>query len=212
MAEDETTTKTSNDILDNLIRDGKMARDELQLAHSRTLIGEFVNQVDPEQVPPAADLAKLVLQKIAQIDEVLTQQVNAIMHDERFQKLEGSWRGLNYLVMNTETSTSLKLRVMHATKKELLNDLEKASEFDQSNLFKKIYEEEFGTFGGAPYGCLVGDYEFGRHPQDISLLSKISNAPAQSPQRRMSPLRSGLLMTRRSLTRVPAALPMSDTQ
>lgn len=127
MAENETTTKTSNDILDNLIRDGKMARDELQLAHSRTLIGEFVNQVDPEQVPPAADLAKLVLQKIAQIDEVLTQQVNAIMHDERFQKLEGSWRGLNYLVMNTETSTSLKLRVMHATKKELLNDLEKAS-------------------------------------------------------------------------------------
>ena len=178
MAENETTTKTTTDVLDNLIRDGKMARDELQIAHSRTLIGEFVNQVDPTAVSPTTDLAKLVLEKIAHIDEVLTQQVNAIMHDERFQKLEGSWRGLNYLVMNTETSSSLKLRVMHATKKELLNDLEKASEFDQSNLFKKIYEEEFGTFGGAPYGCLVGDYEFGRHPQDISLLGKISNVAA----------------------------------
>ena len=152
MAENETTTKTGVDVLDNLIRDGKMARDELQIAHSRTLIGEFVNQVDPDKVSASADLAKVVLDKIAHIDEVLTQQVNAIMHDERFQKLEGSWRGLNYLVMNTETSTSLKLRVIHATKKELLNDLEKASEFDQSALFKKVYEEEFGTFGGSPYG------------------------------------------------------------
>ena len=138
MAENETTTKTGVDVLDNLIRDGKMARDELQIAHSRTLIGEFVNQVDPDKVSASADLAKVVLDKIAHIDEVLTQQVNAIMHDERFQKLEGSWRGLNYLVMNTETSTSLKLRVIHATKKELLNDLEKASEFDQSALFKKV--------------------------------------------------------------------------
>ena len=117
MAENETTTKTTTNILDDLIRDGKMARDENQLAHSRTLIGEFVNTVDPTAVAPTVDLAKVILEKIAQIDKMLTAQVNSIMHDERFQKLEGSWRGLNYLVMNTETSTSLKLRVMHATKK-----------------------------------------------------------------------------------------------
>lgn len=155
-----------------------MARDDLQVAHSRTLIGEFVNQVEPEQVPANGDLAALVLQKISEIDKILSDQVNEILHAEPFQKLEASWRGLNYLVMNTETSTSLKLRVMPATKKELLTDLERASEFDQSTLFKKLYEEEFGTFGGSPYGCLIGDYEFGRHPQDLSLLEKISNVAA----------------------------------
>jgi type VI secretion system protein ImpC len=100
------------------------------------------------------------------------------MHHELFQKLEAAWRGLNFLVMHTETGTDLKLRVMPATKKELLNDLEKATEFDQSSLFKKIYEQEFGTFGGHPYGLLVGDYEFGRHPQDMALLEKISNVAA----------------------------------
>lgn len=155
-----------------------MARDDLQVAHSRTLIGEFVNQVEPEQVPANGDLAALVLQKISEIDKILSDQVNEVLHAEPFQKLEASWRGLNYLVMNTETSTSLKLRVMPATKKELLSDLERASEFDQSTLFKKLYEEEFGTFGGSPYGCLIGDYEFGRHPQDLSLLEKISNVAA----------------------------------
>jgi type VI secretion system protein ImpC len=72
--------------------------------------------------------------------------------------------------MNTETSTRLKLRLLNVTKKELLNDLEKATEFDQSNLFKKVYEEEYGTFGGSPYGLLVGDFEFGRHPQDMALV------------------------------------------
>jgi type VI secretion system protein ImpC len=183
VAKKNVDTATANavpagDVIDELIREGKMARDELQVAHSRSLIGEFVNQVEPEQVPENGDLAALVLQKIAQIDQALSDQVNEIMHAESFQKLEGSWRGLNYLVSNTETSTSLKLRVMHATKKELLADLEKASEFDQSTLFKKVYEEEFGTFGGAPYGCLIGDYEFGRHPQDMSLLEKISNVAA----------------------------------
>jgi type VI secretion system protein ImpC len=181
VAEKDTTTATAipaGDVIDELVRDGKMARDELQIAHSRKLIGEFVNQVEPDQVPPNADLAAVVLKKIAEIDQVLSEQVNEILHAEAFQKLEGSWRGLNYLVANTETSTSLKLRVMHATKKELLGDLEKASEFDQSNLFKKVYEEEFGTFGGAPYGCLVGDYEFGRAPQEMALLEKISNVAA----------------------------------
>ncbi len=175
---DNATAAPVGDVIDELIREGKMARDEMQVAHARTLIGEFVNQVEPAQVPANGDLAAIVLQKIAEIDRVLSEQVNEILHAEPFQKLEGSWRGLNYLVMNTETSTSLKLRVMTATKKELLSDVERASEFDQSTLFKKLYEEEFGTFGGAPYGCLVGDYEFGRHPQDMSLLEKISNIAA----------------------------------
>src|SRR5205085_10213881 len=101
-----------------------------------------------------------------------------VMHAEEFKKLEATWRGFNYLVMNTETSTRMKIRVMNATKAELLNDLEKATEFDQSELFKKTYEEEYGTFGGNPYSMLVGDYEFSRNPQDMALLEKISNVAA----------------------------------
>jgi type VI secretion system protein ImpC len=116
--------------------------------------------------------------RIAQIDELLSNQLNAIMHAAAFQALEATWRGLHYLVTHSETGTMLKLRLLNVTQQELLNDLEKATEFDQSVLFKKLYEEEYGTFGGYPYGLLIGDYEFGRHPQDVSLLEKISNVAA----------------------------------
>src|SRR5215210_9175471 len=100
------------------------------------------------------------------------------MHHPYFQQLEAGWRGLNYLVMNTETGTMLKLRLLNASKKEVLSDLERAVEFDQSTQFKQLYEEEYGTFGGHPYSVLVGDYEFGRHPQDMAWLEKMSNVAA----------------------------------
>jgi type VI secretion system protein ImpC len=112
------------------------------------------------------------------IDAEISKQLAAIMHHEKFQKLEGSWRGLHHLVMNSETGTQLKIRITNITKRELFKDLTKAVEFDQSQLFKKIYENEFGTPGGAPYGCLIGDYEFTKHPDDIELLSKVSNVAA----------------------------------
>src|SRR5205085_5273784 len=95
-----------------------------------------------------------------------------------FQKLEGTRRGLHYLVHQSETGEGLKIRVLNVTKRELLKDLEKAAEFDQSSLFKKIYEEEYGQLGGKPYGMLVGDYEFGRSAEDVSLLKMISNVAA----------------------------------
>lgn len=115
---------------------------------------------------------------IEKIDEKISQQLNAVMHAQKFQKLEGSWRGLHYLVMNTETSTTLKLRMIHLTKRELYRDLSRATEFDQSQLFKKIYEGEFGTAGGVPYGALIGDYEFTNHPEDIDTLRLTSNVAA----------------------------------
>ncbi len=115
---------------------------------------------------------------IAAIDEVLSKQLSAIMQNEKFQKLEGSWRGLNHLVMNSETSTDLKIRVMNISKKELTKDLEKAVEFDQSQIFKKIYESEFGTAGGEPYAALIGDFEFSGHPDDLDMLSSMSNVAA----------------------------------
>jgi type VI secretion system protein ImpC len=100
------------------------------------------------------------------------------MHDSAFQALEASWSGMHDMVYGTETSTRLKLRLLNVTKKELLKDLESAVDHDMSVLFKKIYEDEYGTFGGQPYSLLIGDYTFGRHPQDIALLERISRVAA----------------------------------
>jgi type VI secretion system protein ImpC len=100
------------------------------------------------------------------------------MHHPSFQKLEGSWRGLKYMMDQSETSDMLKIKVLNVSKKELLRDLQRAPEFDQSAMFKKVYEEEFGIFGGAPFAALVGDYEFGKHPEDIELLERVSNVAA----------------------------------
>ncbi len=115
---------------------------------------------------------------ISAIDKIMSKQLSAIMQNEKFQKLEGSWRGLNHLVMNSETSTGLKIRMLNINKKELTKDLEKAVEFDQSQIFKKIYESEFGTAGGEPYAALIGDYEFSAHPDDLNMLTSMSNVAA----------------------------------
>ncbi len=183
MAEEETKEEGAAEeqelsLLDKIVTEGKMIRDESQMPYARDLIGELVSQILDEEITVSADTAAMINERIAQIDQLLTDQLNEVMHAAPFQKLEGSWRGLNYLVMNTETGVNLKLRLLNITQKELLNDLEKAVEFDQSQLFKKLYEEEYGTFGGHPYTMLVGDYEFGRHPQDMALLEKISNVAA----------------------------------
>jgi type VI secretion system protein ImpC len=117
---------------------------------------------------------------ISEIDRKLSAQMNEILHDPGLQQLEGTWRGLHYLVHQSETGEYLKIRVLNVKKQELFKDLERAIEFDQSNLYKKIYEEEYGVLGGHPYGMLVGDYEFGRHPEDVSLLKMISGVAAAS--------------------------------
>ena len=170
---------TEATILERMLDEGKMARDESQRPYAKNLIAEFVDQVLADTASlPKADVVEMINMRIAQIDELISAQLNEVLHQPEFQKLESTWRGMHYLVSNTETSSRLKLRVMNISKKELLRDLEKAVEFDQSTLFKKIYEEEYGTLGGKPYGALVADYEFGRHPQDVALLEKISNVAA----------------------------------
>ncbi len=165
-------------LLDQILTEGKMARDEFQKERAKDMIGEFVSQVMAGELTLSKNMDVAINSRIAEIDRLLTEQMNAIMHHEDFQKLEGSWRGLNHLVMNSLTGTQLKIRVLSVSKKDLLKDFERALEFDQSALFKKIYEEEYGTFGGAPYGALIGDYEFGNHPQDMALLEKLSGVAA----------------------------------
>lgn len=177
-AETVVTETQGEDLLSKILSEGRLARDEHQTAQAKDMIGEFVQQVMQGQMVVSKDMEATINARIAAIDKLLSVQLNEIMHHQDFQKLEASWRGLHHLVMQSETGTMLKIRVLNASKKDLLKDLEKAAEFDQSALFKKVYEEEFGTFGGAPFGALIGDYEFSNHPQDLSLLEKISNVAA----------------------------------
>jgi type VI secretion system protein ImpC len=128
----------------------------------------------------SGDALRTIEQIIAAIDRKLTEQVNLIMHQEEFQQLESAWRGLHYLVNNTETDEMLKIKVMNVSKKELGRTLKKfrGTAWDQSPVFKKIYEEEYGQFGGAPYGLLVGDYYFDHSPQDTQLLGDMAQVAA----------------------------------
>jgi type VI secretion system protein ImpC len=175
----KTTTSAPPTVMDRVILDGRIVRDDSQRPYAMTLISEYATQVlDEGMTVNKNSTVAGIKQRIAEIDQTVSDQLNAIMHSPEFQKLEAAWRGLHYLVMNTETGTMLKLRLLDATKKELLADLEKATEFDQSALFKKLYEEEYGTFGGNPFSVLVGDYEFGRVPQDTSMLEQISHVAA----------------------------------
>jgi len=149
---------------------------ETVLLAERAKVAEHV--VYPENAGSEADARKFLNGAIAWIDGILTDQLNEIFSYKKFQDLEASWRGLHYLVFNTETSQTLKIRILNATKDELAKDFAKAAEFDQSALFKKLYEEEYGTFGGSPYSVLIGDYYFENH--EITLLENLSNVAASA--------------------------------
>jgi type VI secretion system protein ImpC len=128
----------------------------------------------------SGDVFKTIEGMIAAIDRKLTEQINQIMHHADFTKLEGAWRGLHHLVNNTETDETLKIRVMNISKNDLHKTLKryKGTAWDQSPIFKKVYEEEFGQLGGAPYGCLVGDYHFDHSPPDVELLGEMAKVAA----------------------------------
>jgi type VI secretion system protein ImpC len=128
------------------------------------------------------DVLDTIEQMIARLDEQLSAQVNAIMHAPEFQQIESAWRGLYYLTSNSETDASLKIKVMNASKNELYRDLRQfpGAKWDQSPLFKKLYEVEFGTLGGQPYGALVGDYYFDHSAPDVSLLRDLGKVAAAS--------------------------------
>src|SRR6185295_2951788 len=128
------------------------------------------------------DVVVTISAMIAAIDVKLSEQVNLILHHPDFQKLEGAWRGLHHLVNNTETDEMLKIRVLNISKKELGKTLKKfkGTAWDQSPIFKKLYEEEYGQFGGEPFGALVGDYHFDHSPPDVEILSEMSKIAAAS--------------------------------
>lgn len=174
-----TTTTETTSVLDQVIA-ATRPQDQKEADRAKGYFKQFLEGVvQPGQVV-SKDVEANIKYWIGEIDKKLTAQLNEVMHHPDFQKLEGTWRGMHYLVHQSETGTALKIRVMNAKKQDLLKDLEKAVEFDQSTLFKKIYEEEYGQLGGQPYGLLIGDYEFGRGAEDVSLLKMMSNVAAAS--------------------------------
>jgi len=172
----ETTQQTN--LLDTIVEEGRFGKEAASQERGKDIIKEFIGQVIQGEVTVSKDTEAMINARIAQIDHLISLQLNEILHHPSFQKLEGSWRGLKYLLDNTETSTMLKIRVLNVSKKELLKDLQRAAEFDQSATFKKIYEDEYGVFGGEPFGALIGDYEFSKHPEDIELLDRMSHVAA----------------------------------
>jgi len=181
LTESGAATVTSEvSLLDRIVQEGNMAREPSQSAYAKKLLGQFASQILDEgmRIAPDKSVVATINQRVTEIDKVLTDQINAIMHHPEYQALESAWRGLHDFVYGTETSTRLKIRMLNVSKNDLLKDLEGAVDHDMSALFKKIYEEEFGTFGGQPYSVLIGDYYFGRHPQDLALLQRISKVAA----------------------------------
>ena len=171
-------TEEKSSLLDQIVTEGRVGRDESARQWGRSLVSEFVKQVLDGQMTVSPDLEVMINQRIAQIDHLLSLQLNEILHHPKFQQLESTWRGIRYVLENSETGVNLKLKVFNGTKKEILRDLQRVPEFDQSQMFKKIYEQEFGVFGGEPFACLLGDYEFGRGPEDIEFLERMSQVAA----------------------------------
>src|SRR5579862_6885947 len=165
-------------LLDQIVEEGRLGTDAATRERGKDLVKEFLTQVLEGNVTVSRDTEAMINARIAQIDHLLSIQLSEILHHPTFQKLEGSWRGLKYMLDQSETSDQLKIKVLNVSKKELLRDLQRAPEFDQSALFKKVYEEEFGIFGGAPFASLIGDYEFGKGPEDMELLERIAQTAA----------------------------------
>jgi type VI secretion system protein ImpC len=169
-------TQTQESLLEQAIQ----ATRQTERSQATELLKALTDEALKGTITWDSNLIRSVSTAIDKIDQVISRQLAAVMQQEKFKKLEGSWRGLQHLVTNTETgvSTNLRIKILNVPKQLLAKDLIKAADFDQSQLFKQIYESEFGTPGGEPYGVLVGDYEFTNHPEDIEMLGKISNVAA----------------------------------
>ena len=179
-AQPEAATEAGGDEFSSLLQKEFRPQNDRAKEAVTTAVKTLASQVLEDADIVSDNAIKTIQAIIGEIDKKLTDQVNLILHHDDFQKLEGSWRGLHHLVNNTETDEMLKIRVFNISKKELGKTLKdyKGTAWDQSPIFKKVYEEEYGSFGGEPYGCLVGDYHFDHTPPDVELLSEMAQTAA----------------------------------
>lgn len=174
------TTTTEGGLLAEIVEKGLRPQSDAERTKGKQWVSTLVDQVLEGQIKVDADTDRMLGERIKQLDELISLQLNEVMHAEELQKLEGSWRGLNYLVANSETSTMLKIKVLNVSKKDILKDFGSNNDWEMSATFKQIYEQGYGVLGGEPYGCLIGDFEITRHPADIQFLSNMSNIAAAS--------------------------------
>lgn len=162
----------------SLLEQAISATKQTDRTRAEALLSVLVDEAVSGTVKWDKSLVNTIEQAIKKLDQTMSTQLATVMHDESFKKLEGSWRGLNYLVKNTATSGSMRIRMLQANKRELYKEMDKAPDYDQSMLFKSVYDNEFGMAGGEPYGVMIGDYEFTNSNEDMELIRKISNVAA----------------------------------
>jgi type VI secretion system protein ImpC len=172
------TPVDSVSLLDDIVARSKVAKTDTEHERAKDIIGELVREVLEGTVVVSDNLSANLDARIAEIDQLISEQLSEVMHAAEFQKLESSWTGLHYLCKHTSTGEQLKIKVLNANKKELVKDFKTAIDFDQSSLFKKVYEEEFGTFGGAPFGALIGDFDIGRGAEDMYFIEQMAHVAA----------------------------------
>jgi type VI secretion system protein ImpC len=173
-----TQTEAPGSLLDSIVERGRLGQSPEEQSRGREWVKELVDQVLEGQIRVGKDTDEMLGNRIKELDELISSQLNEVMHAPEFQKMEGSWRGLQYLVANSETGTMLKIKVLNISKKDILKDFGETNDWEAAKLFRKVYEDEYGMLGGQPYGCLIGDFEFTRHPQDIQILSNLANVAA----------------------------------
>jgi type VI secretion system protein ImpC len=174
------TQTTEVSLLDQIVAQGRFGQDTVAQERGKDMVKEFISQVLEGKMTLSRDAEASIGARIAQIDKLISLQLNEVLHNPQFQKLEATWRGIKQLIDKSQIGEMLKIKLLNVSKKDLLRDLQRAGEsnFDQSALFQKVYEEEYGVFGGAPFAALVGDYEFGRSGQDIELLERVAQVAA----------------------------------
>ncbi len=177
-SESLTDVQTTESWLDELVKHTHLATSEQEKARAKDLVSQLAQEVLDGAVTVSDNLTASLDHRIAALDQLLSDQINDIIHHPDFQRLEATWRGLNYLTQRTETGPMLKIKCLNASKRDLIKDFRSASDFDQSAIFRQVYEEEYGTFGGSPFASLIVDYEFGRGAEDIYLLDQLSHVGA----------------------------------
>ncbi len=167
-------------LLDDIVARSKVAKTDTEHARAKDIIGELVKEVLDGTVVVSDNLSANIDARIAEIDQLISSQLSEVLHAPEFQKIESSWTGLHYLCKHTSTGERLKIKLLNTSKKDIVKDFKTAIDFDQSALFKKVYEEEFGTFGGSPFGALIGDFEIGRGAEDMYFVEQMSHVAAAS--------------------------------
>ncbi|QCO67882.1 type VI secretion system contractile sheath large subunit [Luteimonas yindakuii] len=165
-------------LLDQIVEQSKVAKTDVEHRRAKDIISELAREVMEGTVVVSENLSLTLDARVAELDRMISEQLSAVMHAPEFQQLESTWRGLHYLCQQTSTGPMIKVKVLNAPKKDIVRDFKSAIDFDQSALFKKVYEEEFGTFGGAPFGALIGDYAIGRQPEDMYFIEQMSHVAA----------------------------------